>query len=150
MGRPFNTSIYNNVPSRPEGWAHEDDSLMMLDSLLAYLGLAVNMDDLDGPLQQIGNGVDARVFGIHDSTTGKFEVITSRDVVFIKECIAGGPLPGVGMSIEGLKKSNLRVAYIGRTDVNKEFLYDVISNRHSGFDFDKVSVCYDLCCLFVN
>jgi hypothetical protein len=113
--------------------------------MLAYLGLAIDEDNLDEPLKQIGDGVDANLFGTTDSTdNGKFIVFTSRDVIFIKECIAGGPLPKEGMSIEGLKRSMKRVEYVGRPDPNKEFLYDIVSNKHSGFDFDKVR--YIFCC----
>jgi hypothetical protein len=89
---------------------HEDDSLMMLDDMLNYLGLEVDEDHLDEPLKQIGDGLDARQFGIVDSTTRKlfeFDVITSRDAIFIKECIAGRPLPKKGMSINASKKSGM-------------------------------------------
>ena len=137
LGREFDVTIYEGLKELPWGWAHEDDSLMMLDDMLRYLGLAVDEDDLDGPLRQVGDGVDAMQFGFVDSRTQEFQVLTSRDVIFIKECIAGGPLPKEGMSIKGLKQSSEVVEFVGRPDPNKEFLYDVISNRHSGFDFDK-------------
>jgi HD superfamily phosphohydrolase len=137
MCQEFDVAVYEGIETLPEGWAHEDDSLMMLDDMLNYLGLEVDEDHLDEPLKQIGDGVDASQFGIVDSTTGKFDAITSRDVIFIKECIVGGPLPKKGMSIDASKKSDESVEFVGRPDVNKEFLYDVISNRHSGFDFDK-------------
>jgi hypothetical protein len=142
--------MYNSLPRRPDGWAHEDDSLMMLDHMLAYLGLAVDEENLDKPLRQIGDGVDANLFGTVDSSTGKLHVLTSRDVIFIKECIAGGPLPKRGMSIEGLKRSMECVEYVGRPDPNKEFLYDIVSNKHSGFDFDKVRPSIDFVTLWAR
>ena len=49
----------------------------------------------------------------------KERLLTNRDFIFIKECINGGPLD----EEEG---------YVGRPDVEKEFLYDIVSNRHSG------------------
>jgi HD superfamily phosphohydrolase len=137
MGRAFDVSAYEGLQELPDGWAHEDDSLMMIDALLRGLGLAIDEDRLDFPLKQIGDGIDAKQFGIVDSSSGKFVAMTSRDWIFIKECIAGGPLPKNGMSIDSLKKSHERLDYVGRMDPNKEFLYDVVSNRHSGFDFDK-------------
>lgn len=136
MGQAFDVSTYRDLPELPIGWAHEDDSLMMIDDMLQYLGMEVDEDNLDAPLNQIGDGVDVHQFGIVDSTTGEFDIITSRDIIFIKECIAGGPLPQKGISIDSLKKSNEHVEYVGR-QLNKEFLYDIVSNRHSGFDFDK-------------
>mmetsp|Transcript_7979 Transcript_7979/g.23671 ORF Transcript_7979/g.23671 Transcript_7979/m.23671 type:complete len:499 (-) Transcript_7979:32-1528(-) len=51
-------------------------------------------------------------------------VLTSRDWIFIKECIIGGPLKEYS-------------DYIGRGR-EKEFLYDIVSNRHSGLDVDKI------------
>ena len=138
LGNKWDVTMYNEIEELPEGWAHEDDSLRMFDDMLRYLGLGVNEHELDGPLQEIGrSGIDARQFGFVDSTTQQFQILTSRDVIFIKECIAGGPLPPKHMSIKGLKRSNLKVDYIGRPHPHKEFLYDVIANRHSGFDFDK-------------
>ncbi|KAL3795870.1 hypothetical protein HJC23_002141 [Cyclotella cryptica] len=137
MGRAFDVSVYEGLRELPDGWAHEDDSLMMIDAMLRGLGLAIDEDHLDLPLKQIGDGVDAQQFGIVDSSSGKFVAMTSRDWIFIMECIAGGPLPKNGMSIDTLKNSLERVEYVGRIDPNKEFLYDVVSNRHSGFDFDK-------------
>lgn len=137
MGRTFPTEVYEGVEQLPEGWAHEDDSLMMIDAMLAHLGLAIDERNLDSPLKQIGDGVDAHQFGIVDSSSKQMIPLTSRDWIFIKECIAGGPLPPKGMSIDYFKKSNERAEYAGRPHPNKEFLYDVVSNRHSGFDFDK-------------
>jgi len=47
-----------------DGWAHEDASLMMIDSMLADLGLKIDESNLDEPLRQIGDGIDARRFGL--------------------------------------------------------------------------------------
>jgi HD superfamily phosphohydrolase len=101
----------------------------MLDALLAHHGLAINMDDLDAPLLQIGDGINANSFGIADETHKTFDVpsanvLTSRDMCFVKECIHAEPLHG-------------NSAMIGRP-TSKEFLYDIVSNRHSGLDVDKM------------
>jgi HD superfamily phosphohydrolase len=149
-----------------EGWEHEDGSLMMIDALLKYLGLEIDSDTrhLDLPLRQIGDGIDANCFGIYDFALGESYhqsrngnggtqtqpcydgktplpndlVLTSRDWIFIKECILGGPLPPKGMTIHKAKKLKRFQPLIGRPDRLKEFLYDVVSNRHSGLDVDKV------------
>ena len=52
-------------------------------------------------------------------------LLTSRDIIFIKEMINGGPLDD-GSQL------------IGRSDPSFEFLYDIVSNRHSGLDVDKI------------
>lgn len=157
-----------------EGWAHEDASLMMIDSMLEDLGMRIDEKKLDEPLMQIGDGIDARRFGLEtarakvgavgddvseDASDGegddsddddddddappllKDRVLTSRDWIFIKECIVGGPLPPRGMSIQTFKRSaaGRRARFIGRQlHLHKEFLYDVVSNRHSGMDVDKI------------
>lgn len=154
-----------------DGWAHEDASLMMIDSMLADLGLKIDESNLDEPLRQIGDGIDARRFGLKadvsevafdddsdkdgESDSGDYDdesplpmnkVLTSRDWIFIKECIVGGPLPPIGMSIAKFKASAEcrhddfigRPQYLNDTCLYKEFLYDVVSNRHSGLDVDKM------------
>jgi HD superfamily phosphohydrolase len=151
-----------------EGWAHEDASLMMIDSMLEDLGMQIDETNLDKPLRQIGDGIDARRFGVgecwvdgddgisdrsdeedeerHDGPAlSKDEVMTSRDWIFIKECVVGGPLPPRGVSIHEFKRSaaGRRAQFIGRDQHLKEFhlkefLYDVVSNRHSGLDVDKI------------
>jgi hypothetical protein len=109
---------------------------------------------LDAPLQQIGDGFKAETFGISRSTeVDQFLdvqsqeiadelpydcVLTSRDWIFIKECIVGGPLPHKNMSVDEAFKSSEKQSLIGRPDPHKEFLYDVVSNRHSGLDVDKI------------
>jgi len=110
-------------------WAHEDASLTMLDALLAHHGLAIDLENLDEPLAQIGDGINALSFGIFEHTdAGKQvssgNVLTSRDLCFIKECIHAEPLHG-------------NKDMIGRP-VHMEFLYDIVSNRHSGLDVDKM------------
>eukprot|EP00586_Coscinodiscus_wailesii_P019110 CAMPEP_0172516306 /NCGR_PEP_ID=MMETSP1066-20121228/275182_1 /TAXON_ID=671091 /ORGANISM="Coscinodiscus wailesii, Strain CCMP2513" /LENGTH=574 /DNA_ID=CAMNT_0013297727 /DNA_START=414 /DNA_END=2138 /DNA_ORIENTATION=+ len=115
-----------------DGWEHEEASLFMIDAALEHLGLRINEDDLDSPLEQIGDGLDALNFGVFcGNDEGIFSggisdaVLTSRDLIFVKECILGGPLKG---------KSEL----VGRPEIRKEFLYDIVSNRHSGLDVDKL------------
>lgn len=139
-----NTSI-SNAPSTQKKWKHEDASLMLIDSLLAHLGLRINKtsdDKLDEPLEQIGDGIDAKCFGITGNGVDGSQplphdrVLTSRDFIFIKECILGGPLPQDGYSVEASKE--FEPPFIGRPDKYKEFLYDVVSNRHSGLDVDKI------------
>ena len=115
----------------PEKWSHEQSSLLMINTALAELGLGIDLDHLDEPLQQIGDGVDAdsmRVFkppGVEDS------VLTSRDFVFVKECILGKPL-------EEVKEKLGKSCFIGRQEHHKEWLYDIVNNRHSGMDVDKL------------
>jgi hypothetical protein len=97
-------------------WPHERCSLIMIDAILAENGMQIDYDEdvLDGPLAQIGDGIDVRTVGL-----------TNRDFVFIKECIYGGAIP------ELTKR-------VGRTQAEKEWLYDVVSNSHSMIDVDKL------------
>eukprot|EP00986_Skeletonema_menzelii_P000285 scaffold82_cov135-Skeletonema_menzelii.AAC.5 len=150
-----NDELYNDVPpdcrKMMDGWKHEDASLSMLDALLKHLGLEIDdsEDGLDKPLLQIGDGIDATKFGIYgykqeedvwyDGTQNLPQdfVLTSRDWIFVKELIAGGPLPPKGMSIKAAKKSpSVKLQIVGRQ--NKEYLYDLVSNIHSGLDVDKM------------
>ena len=151
-----NDSLYKDVPSDKrmmmDGWKHEDASLSMLDALLKHLGLEIDDSDdgMDKSLRQIGDNIDATRFGIYGFKQEEDTwydgsqqlppdfVLTSRDWVFIKECIAGGPLPPKGMSIKAAKKSGIKLEIIGRKGENKEYLYDIISNIHSGLDVDKM------------
>mmetsp|Transcript_20516 Transcript_20516/g.44461 ORF Transcript_20516/g.44461 Transcript_20516/m.44461 type:complete len:386 (-) Transcript_20516:1486-2643(-) len=179
LGQRIDTSLYSDLPEAMEGWAHEDASLLMIDDMLKEVGLEIDEDNLDGPLKQIGDGIDAKCFGIWDRTlevgdviVNNYEdsdddddtvdddgddddadatplpanlVLTSRDWIFIKECISGGPLPPKGTSINNFKESSNSnkdsgnaVQLVGRPNPHKEFLYDVVSNRHSGLDVDKM------------
>lgn len=121
----------NEFPELPTGWKHECCSLDMVDMCLKHLGLEIDIDHLDEPLKQIGDGVDCRsirVF-VDESTLSTADreecVLTSRDWIFIKECIWGKPLPNMG-------------GMVGRPDRNHEWMYDIVSNRHSGLDVDKI------------
>jgi HD superfamily phosphohydrolase len=126
-----------NFPSVPKNWSHEHSSLLMIDAALESLGLQIDMDNLDRPLKQIGDGIDAysmRVFK-HDGRSdysGDDNVLTSRDFIFIKECIFGKPIPQV---VEKFGNDDLM---IGRLDPQKEWLYDLVANRHNGLDVDKM------------
>ena len=135
----------SNFPDVPKGWTHERASLMMIDAALAYLGLAIDIHNLDLPLQQIGNGIDAlsmrakpeqpsshfgsgennMVVEVNDDT-----ILTSRDWIFVKECIWGKPIP----EIEAIYGPGFH----GRTGEHQDWLYDIVANRHSGLDVDKV------------
>ena len=113
---------------------HEAASLMMIDALLKYLGLKIsdNKHHLDLPLIQIGDGVRAEGFGVitldnrnnNDKNLPLEDMLTNRDWIFIKECIVACPL-------------NNGTEYVGR-NATKEFLYDIVCNRHNGLDVDKI------------
>ena len=106
-------------------------------ALLKYLGLEIDLsspENLDKPLKQIGDGIDAttmRVFKCENELEEKDAILTSRDFIFIKECIKGEPLREVK---EKLGKSG----FLGRVQESKEWLYDVVANRFSGLDVDKM------------
>lgn len=120
-----------DLPDLPPSYEHEKTSLMMVDDVLATNGLEIDWNALDEPLKQVGNGIDCETFGVirknkKETTVDPF---TSRDWIFIKECIYGKPLtypdaPTTQKTFVGRKK-------------DKEFLYDIISNRHSGLDVDR-------------
>jgi HD superfamily phosphohydrolase len=126
-------------PSLPSNWKHEMTSLMMIDDALRHLGLAMDYEHLDAPLLQIGNGIAAesmRVFEEHNDDDDKknpsnCKILTTRDFVFIQECIWGGPVPEIETRLG-------RKGLHGRLEPHKEWLYDIVSNRHSGLDVDKV------------
>jgi deoxynucleoside triphosphate triphosphohydrolase SAMHD1 len=117
----------------PAGWSHERSSLQMIDAALQELGLQIDLKNLDKPLKQIGDGIKADSFRVFKPSGLSTEeaVLTSRDFVFIKECIYGEPLPEV---VETLGKRS----FMGRTEKSCEWLYDVVNNRHSGLDVDKL------------
>eukprot|EP00980_Cylindrotheca_fusiformis_P010970 scaffold2512_cov120-Cylindrotheca_fusiformis.AAC.11 len=134
---------------RPAKWSHEDGSLMMIEDMLAYHGLAMDTHNLDEPLQHTGTtGIDARSLRTFEeeeqgfsrfcssnnsissssssSTDGSSTtILTTRDWIFIQEAILGEPLEGNGK------------IFLGRPP-EKEFLYDIVNNRHSGLDVDKM------------
>jgi HD superfamily phosphohydrolase len=103
---------------------------MMLDAILRDFGLQMNEDPscLDNPLDQVGDGIAPDCFGVYSGKEplAKDDVLTNRDIIFIKECILGKPLKP-------------RSTFIGRkSEHRKEFLYDIVSNRHNGLDVDKI------------
>lgn len=114
-------------------WCHEEVSLKMIDAALAHIGLAIDLDNLDAPLKQIGDGVDATTMRVFNSGLSDEEaILTSRDFVFIKECIYGKPLAQIENNHPAVQH------LVGRTDIFKEWMYDIVSNKHSGLDVDKV------------
>jgi deoxynucleoside triphosphate triphosphohydrolase SAMHD1 len=131
-------SLYNDSgwPNVPNDWTHESTSLLMIDAALAFLGLAIDVYNLDQPLKQIGNGIDARSMRAKtsnistDNDDNDDTILTSRDWIFIKECIWGKPIPEFE-TIYG-------PGFHGRTGEHQDWLYDIVSNRHSGLDVDKV------------
>jgi putative nucleotidyltransferase with HDIG domain len=68
----------------PNSWSHEESSLIMIDRALEELGLQIDTDNLDKPLKQIGDGVDANSMRVFKSSPMEDGVLTSRDFVFIK------------------------------------------------------------------
>jgi HD superfamily phosphohydrolase len=118
-----------DIPELPEEYEHEQTSLMMVDDLLAAIGLEIDWTDLDGPLKQIGDGIDANFFGFI-SNSNKLTAFTSRDWVFIKECIYGYPLEQPDAPVA-------QTDFVGRSQA-KDFLYDIVNNRHNGLDVDKI------------
>mmetsp|Transcript_1599 Transcript_1599/g.3568 ORF Transcript_1599/g.3568 Transcript_1599/m.3568 type:complete len:798 (+) Transcript_1599:132-2525(+) len=145
-------------------WPHEKSSLSMIDAILKENGLAIdyNVKNLDKPLKQIGDGIDAST--IVESSSGN--VLTNRDLIFVKECIFGDKhghtLPEVQDENEILMVDDLSsvtecilgckhnqalpkvldetgiLLHVGRKNYEKEWLYDVVSNRHNGIDVDKM------------
>ena len=151
-------SRYEGLPRfQPKGWKHEQLSLDMIDQILKHLGLAIDLNNLDKPLRQIGDGIDARTMRVSDDdiNIGKHpilirderssktkivfdgdptkeddEILTSRDFVFIKECIYGGPI--------GHLYGNEALHVLTGRESDKEWMYDIVSNTHSGLDVDKM------------
>jgi HD superfamily phosphohydrolase len=144
---PSLQELYANVPDIPVDYCHERTSSTMMDAALLQLGLRINLDRLDAPLKQVGNGVDARSMKVfnHDTTTSNTcttvtsdddaqqhaVILTSRDFVFIKECIWGKPIPEINQHVK-------QKGWIGRPHPHHEWLYDIVANRHSGLDVDKI------------
>eukprot|EP00977_Amphora_coffeiformis_P016195 scaffold4940_cov163-Amphora_coffeaeformis.AAC.10 len=153
VGLPkFKPELWKHEQLAPKGWKHEQLSLDMIDQVLKHLGLAIDLDNLDKPLQQIGDGIDAKTMRVFDDDINLDESLedvgsrtkcvfdgglsneeairTSRDFVFIKELIYGGP-------IGHLYENEVLHALTGRGP-NKEWMYDIVSNTHSGLDVDKM------------
>lgn len=123
--------LYNNWPNLPPDWGHEHASLMMFNAALAHLGLAVDLQNLDEPLKQIGDGIDARTMRVfEEGVESDIDILTSRDFVFVQECITGEPLP----EVERLHGEGFH----GRTGEHQEWLYDIVNNRRSSLDVDKI------------
>jgi deoxynucleoside triphosphate triphosphohydrolase SAMHD1 len=95
----------------PINWSHEHSSLQMIDATLAELGLEIDLHNLDRPLRQIGDGVDANTMRVFKPHCVEDAVLTSRDFVFIKECILGKPLPEIESK-----------SFIGRTEPRLEWV----------------------------
>jgi HD superfamily phosphohydrolase len=135
---PERRKLYEKFPEVPADWTHEQSSLMLVDAVLEELGVAIDMNHLDEPLQQIANITSAKSIRCYwdecddgDDEKRNREILTSRDWIFIKECIFGGPIQEV---VERFGKKER----IGRLDPRLEWLYDIVSNRHNGIDVDKV------------
>ncbi|KAL9186258.1 hypothetical protein ACHAXT_005496 [Thalassiosira profunda] len=130
----FKAEFGVDMPPIPVKYKHESTSLMMVDFALASVGLEIDWDNLDEPLKQVRDGIDAELFGVDlgsdQNGKRKVEPFTSRDWVFIKEMIWGKPL--VKPDAPEDQKD-----FVGR-ERNKEFLYDIVNNRHNGLDVDKI------------
>ena len=123
------------IPPLPEHYEHEETSLMMIDSALASVGLEIDWYNLDSPLKQVGDGIDREKFGVRlakrpDEDEDTIEPLTSRDMVFVKECVMGRPLEEPHAPIA-------QKSFVGR-EPEKEFLFDIVNNRHNGLDVDKM------------
>lgn len=138
---------YEGIQEKPENWTHEDGSCMMIDAMLAELGLAIDMDKLDEPLKQIGDGIANTSFRVYDAydmgCVGNDDrkkpnlavILTSRDWIFVKEMIIGEPVGQVKLRESW---SNDESGYVGRPHRHQEYFYDIVANRHSGLDVDKI------------
>ena len=86
--RKFQEEFGMEMPPLKEKYDHEDTSLMMIDFALSCVGLEIDWDNLDKPLKQIGDGTDAERFGVVLGGD-KYDPLTSRDWIFIKEVRVG-------------------------------------------------------------
>jgi HD superfamily phosphohydrolase len=128
--RQFKSEFGIDMPPLPRHYEHERTSLMMIDFALASVGLEIDWNRLDEPLKQIGNGIDCDKFGVVGRNTNDECIpFTSRDWIFIKECIMATPL-------DTPDAPSRQLTFIGRPE--KEYLYDIVSNRYSGLDVDKI------------
>ena len=124
-----------DMPKLKENYEHENTSLMMIDAALSSIGFEIDWDNLDKPLKQIGSGIDREKFGVdvapkNNRGSDNDPIFTSRDWVFIKECILGKPL-------DEPHAPEKQTHFHGRSK-KKEFLFDIVSNRHNGLDVDKI------------
>ena len=128
--RQFKSDFGIDMPPLPKHYEHERTSLMMIDFALASVGLEIDWSRLDEPLKQIGNGIDCEKFGfVGRNNNDECDPFTSRDWIFIKECVMGSPL-------DMPDAPSRQLTFIGRPE--KEYLYDIVSNRYSGLDVDKI------------
>ncbi|KAL7580021.1 hypothetical protein ACA910_005008 [Epithemia clementina (nom. ined.)] len=118
---------YDGLEPVPEGFCHEDISMKMIDAALAHYGLEIDLQNLDKPLKRIGGVKFEPVLAFGPEG----EELTSRDFVFVKECIHGEPIKEIN-DATGL------TGFVGRPGWEKEWMYDIVSNRHSGLDVDKI------------
>ena len=91
--------------------------------------MEIDWENLDKPLKQVGNGLDAERFGLVQDDSEDVVAFTSRDFVFIKECIYGKPL-------EVPDSPSDQTTFVGR-EKNKEFLYQIVNNKMNGWDTDR-------------
>lgn len=129
----FKEQFDMELPPLPDKYDHEDTSLMMIDAALSSIGLQIDWKNLDAPLEQIGSGIDRDKFGVdlggsHEDR--RIDPFTSRDWIFVKECVMGSPL-------DVPNAPETQIDYVGRIS-DKEFLFDVVNNRHNGLDVDKM------------
>jgi deoxynucleoside triphosphate triphosphohydrolase SAMHD1 len=134
----YKSFVQSNEESKPDQDCgnHESCSLRMIDYLLFTLGLQIDTSDsgLRKPLKQIGDGVNALAMRYYtkdfDSSKERYHhqdesVLTSQDWIYIKELILGGPLPGNN-------------GIVGRPDYSYAWTYDIVANKSSGLDVDKI------------
>lgn len=123
---PFQHRLSTENPGRREV-EHEIMSTKLIDVILEELGLQIDISSngkfLDEPLKQIGDGISNLHFGVDAAKYNEehlmpkdSHLLTSRDLIFIKECIMGGK------PVEEFKEQGL---VGGRCENNKEFLYDI-------------------------
>jgi deoxynucleoside triphosphate triphosphohydrolase SAMHD1 len=136
--------IYSHgLPKLSKDWKHENCSLDMIDFCLKQLGLEIDdsEENLDKPLRQIGDGIDSRSMRVllhepqsltaspgnaaEQDVPNDEMILTSRDFIFINECVWGGTLP-------------LKRHLIGRPQRKHEWMYNIVTNSHSGLDVDKI------------
>ena len=65
-------------------WSHEESSLLLIDAALEEIGLKIDLNNLDMPLRQIGDGVDANTMRVFKPRGVVDGILTSRDFIFIK------------------------------------------------------------------